>query len=43
IWGYVKIHDLELAKARIGMLILTQLVIKCILEVKLGVTAISQF
>ncbi|MGC8453295.1 MAG: hypothetical protein ACL9RN_09795 [Cylindrospermopsis raciborskii] len=42
IWGYVKIHDLELAKARIGMLILTQVVIKYILEVKLGVTAISQ-
>ncbi|MCZ2206351.1 hypothetical protein [Cylindrospermopsis raciborskii] len=42
IWGYVKIHDLELAKARIGVLILTQVVIKYILEVKLGVTAISQ-
>ncbi|WP_258316362.1 hypothetical protein [Cylindrospermopsis raciborskii] len=42
IWGYVKIHDLELAKARIGMLILTQVVIKYILEVKLNVTAISQ-
>jgi len=42
IWGYVKIHDLELAKARIGLLILTQVVLKYILEFKLGVTALSQ-
>ncbi|MTJ49310.1 DALR anticodon-binding domain-containing protein [Dolichospermum sp. UHCC 0259] len=39
IWGEVKIHDLELAKARLGLLIATQLVLRSVLEDKLGIVA----
>jgi hypothetical protein len=39
IWGEVKIHDPELAQARLGLLIATQLVLRSVLEEKLGVVA----
>ena len=39
IWGEVKIHDPELAQARLGLLIATQLVLRCVLEDKLGIVA----
>jgi len=39
IWGEVKIHDPELAQARLGLLIATQLVLRSVLEDKLGIVA----
>ncbi|WP_413171380.1 DALR anticodon-binding domain-containing protein [Anabaena azotica] len=39
IWGEVKIKSLELAQARLGLLIATQLVLRTVLETKLGVFA----
>jgi DALR anticodon binding domain len=39
IWGEVKINFLELAQARLGLLIATQLVLRSVLETKLGVFA----
>ncbi|MDP5018895.1 MAG: DALR anticodon-binding domain-containing protein [Dolichospermum sp.] len=39
IWGEVKIHDPELAQARLGLLIATQLVLRWVLEGKLGIVA----
>lgn len=39
IWGEVKIKSLELAQARLGLLIATQLVLRAVLETKLGVFA----
>ena len=39
IWGEVKIHDPELAQARLGLLIATQLVLRSVLEGKLGIVA----
>lgn len=39
IWGAVKMNSLELAQARLGLLIATQLVLKSVLETKLGVFA----
>jgi hypothetical protein len=35
----VKIHDPELAQARLGLLIATQLVLRSVLEDKLGIVA----
>ncbi|MEA5578544.1 DALR anticodon-binding domain-containing protein [Anabaena sp. UHCC 0451] len=39
IWGEVKINSWELAQARLGLLIATQLVLRSVLETKLGVFA----
>jgi hypothetical protein len=39
IWGEVKINSPELAQARLGLLIATQLVLRSVLEDKLGVVA----
>ena len=39
IWGEVKINALELAQARLGLLMVTQLVLKSVLETRLGVVA----
>ncbi len=39
IWGEVKIHAPELAQARLGLLIVTQLVLRSVLEDKLGMIA----
>jgi hypothetical protein len=39
IWGEVKINSLELAQARLGLLLATQLVLKSVLQSKLGVFA----
>ena len=39
IWGEVKIHTPELAQARLGLLVVTQLVLRSVLEDKLGVVA----
>ncbi|AFZ58222.1 anticodon-binding protein [Anabaena cylindrica FACHB-243] len=39
IWGDVKINSLELAQARLGLLIATQLVLRSVLETKLRVFA----
>jgi hypothetical protein len=39
IWGEVKIHSPELAQGRLGLLILTQLVLRSVLEDKLGIVA----
>ncbi|WP_016951114.1 DALR anticodon-binding domain-containing protein [Anabaena sp. PCC 7108] len=39
IWGEVKINSLALAQARLGLLIATKLVLKSVLEAKLGVFA----
>lgn len=42
IWGEVKINSLELAQARLGLLIATQLVLRSILETKLRVVALGE-
>lgn len=39
IWGEVKIQTPELAQARLGLLVVTQLVLRSVLEDKLGVVA----
>jgi hypothetical protein len=39
IWGEVKVNCLELSQARLGLLIATQVVLRSILETKLGVFA----
>ncbi len=39
IWGEVKIHSPQLAQARLGLLIATQLVLRSVLEHKLGIVA----
>jgi len=39
IWGEVKIHDLPLAQARLGLIGVTQVVLRSLLQEKLGVSA----